>query len=62
MCNYLGLYPLIGWKRKEIVYILEGACHDCGTILDWAQRAGTGNIICVHNHVQLCSPFKKFIL
>ncbi|XP_065206995.1 putative glycerol kinase 5 isoform X2 [Planococcus citri] len=36
-----GFYPLVSWKYKgEKVYVLEGACHDCGTVINWAQSIG----------------------
>lgn len=38
---FTGFYPLISWKYKEEkVCVLEGACHDCGTVINWAQSIG----------------------
>lgn len=36
-----ALYPLVGWKfNNEIVYFLEGACNDTGSLIQWAMMAG----------------------
>ncbi|XP_044734966.1 putative glycerol kinase 5 isoform X2 [Chrysoperla carnea] len=34
-----GVYPLIGWKvGKELLYLVEGATNDTGTIIEWALK------------------------
>jgi hypothetical protein len=39
-----GLYPQIGWRVvDEVVFIMEGASHDTGSLINWAQQIG--NII-----------------
>ncbi|XP_030385400.1 putative glycerol kinase 5 isoform X2 [Scaptodrosophila lebanonensis] len=41
-----GLYPLVAWQLKQkknkcrTVYCIEGASHDCGTVISWAQSCG----------------------
>ncbi|PNF42202.1 putative glycerol kinase 5 [Cryptotermes secundus] len=36
-----GLYPQIGWRVvDEIVFIMEGASHDTGSLINWAQQIG----------------------
>ncbi|KAJ4449775.1 hypothetical protein ANN_01179 [Periplaneta americana] len=36
-----GLYPQVGWRfGKEIVYVMEGASHDTGSLINWAQQIG----------------------
>ncbi|XP_068975832.1 glycerol kinase 5 isoform X1 [Bombus flavifrons] len=36
-----GLYPVIGWQiGDELVYMIEGAWNDTGTIVEWAKNIG----------------------
>ncbi|KAK7861772.1 hypothetical protein R5R35_010789 [Gryllus longicercus] len=36
-----GLYPLVGWRvGGEVTYLVEGASHDTGTVVAWAQDVG----------------------
>lgn len=42
-----GLYPLVAWQyedrtdsKKELVYCMEGASNDTGTIIQWAINFG----------------------
>lgn len=42
-----GLYPLVAWqyvdqktKQSEVVYCMEGAANDTGTIIQWAINFG----------------------
>ncbi|XP_012258819.2 putative glycerol kinase 5 [Athalia rosae] len=36
-----GLYPLVGWRiGTEIVYVVEGASNDTGSLIDWAKSIG----------------------
>lgn len=36
-----GLYPLIGWKlNKKTVYLVEGACNDTGSLIQWLLKTG----------------------
>lgn len=48
-CNasIYGLYPLVAWKCKdketpngELVYCMEGAANDTGSIIQWAMNFG----------------------
>lgn len=48
-CNasIYGLYPLVAWKCKdkespnsELVYCMEGAANDTGSIIQWAINFG----------------------
>lgn len=58
-----GLYPQIGWRvADEIVFVMEGASHDTGSLINWAQQIG--NIIFTKLHYLLGSHkyFLKFIL
>ncbi|CAL7939610.1 unnamed protein product [Xylocopa violacea] len=39
-----GLYPLVGWRiNDELVYMVEGASNDTGTLIEWAQKIGLIN-------------------
>ena len=41
-----GLYPQVGWKiGDEVVYVMEGAANDTGTVLKWAEKIGNNNFI-----------------
>lgn len=34
-----GLYPLVAWQvRGKTVYMGEGACNDCGSLMEWLLR------------------------
>ncbi|KAJ9577720.1 hypothetical protein L9F63_005713 [Diploptera punctata] len=36
-----GLYPQVGWKMgDQTVYVMEGAAHDTGTLIKWAEHIG----------------------
>lgn len=42
-----GLYPLVAWKytdeksgKSELVYCMEGAANDTGSIIQWAMNFG----------------------
>lgn len=36
-----GLYPVVGWQiGDELVYMIEGAWNDTGTIVEWAKNIG----------------------
>ncbi|XP_015592528.1 putative glycerol kinase 5 [Cephus cinctus] len=36
-----GLYPLVGWRLgSELVYVVEGASNDTGTLIEWAKSLG----------------------
>ncbi|XP_021931415.1 putative glycerol kinase 5 isoform X2 [Zootermopsis nevadensis] len=36
-----GLYPQIGWRLgDEIVFVMEGASHDTGSLIKWAEQIG----------------------
>ncbi|XP_043277872.1 putative glycerol kinase 5 [Venturia canescens] len=36
-----GLYPLVAWKvGKELVYMVEGASNDTGTLIEWTKSLG----------------------
>ncbi|XP_076763083.1 glycerol kinase 5 [Xylocopa sonorina] len=36
-----GLYPLVGWRiNDELVYMVEGASNDTGTLIEWAKQIG----------------------
>lgn len=40
-----GLYPLVGYKiatydSTELVYLMEGASNDNGSIIEWAMHIG----------------------
>lgn len=46
-----GLYPLVAWRynerqgeKTELVYCMEGAANDTGSIIQWAMNFGTCNI------------------
>lgn len=33
-----GMYPLVAWQmQKKAIYCIEGASHDFGTVVTWAQ-------------------------
>lgn len=39
--SMLGCYPLVAWKIKnKVVYCVEGASHDTGTVVKWAENIG----------------------
>lgn len=39
--SMLGCYPLVAWKmNKDVVYCVEGATHDTGTVVKWAENIG----------------------
>lgn len=41
-CEYQGLYPLVAWKvGQELVYMVEGASNDTGTLIEWTKSLGT---------------------
>lgn len=41
-----GMYPLVAWQLKhtskqiDTIYCIEGAAHDFGTVVTWAQSCG----------------------
>ncbi|KOX80352.1 Putative glycerol kinase 5 [Melipona quadrifasciata] len=36
-----GMYPAIGWRiGEELVYMIEGAWNDTGSIVEWAKQIG----------------------
>ncbi|KAF3429544.1 hypothetical protein E2986_00709 [Frieseomelitta varia] len=36
-----GLYPLIAWRiGRELVYMIEGAWNDTGSLVEWAKKIG----------------------
>ncbi|EDW70094.2 glycerol kinase 5 [Drosophila virilis] len=41
-----GMYPLVAWqltrknKQRDTIYCIEGAAHDFGTVVTWAQSCG----------------------
>lgn len=42
-----GLYPLVAWNHRnrggtdqEVVYCMEGASNDTGSVIQWAMRLG----------------------
>ena len=38
---FSGLYPLVGWRiGSELVYIVEGASNDTGSLIEWAKFIG----------------------
>lgn len=38
---FAGLYPLAGWRiGKELVYVVEGASNDTGTLVEWVKALG----------------------
>ena len=46
-----GLYPQIGWRvGDEVVFVMEGASHDTGSLIKWAEQIG---IIIIHYHTEL---------
>lgn len=39
-----GLNPMVSWDIKgEVVYNLEAASNDTGSLIEWALNAGTTN-------------------
>lgn len=45
-----GLYPLVAWRynekqsdKTELVYCMEGAANDTGSIIQWAMNFGNSN-------------------
>ncbi|XP_012158062.1 putative glycerol kinase 5 [Ceratitis capitata] len=44
--SLMGMYPLVAWQFRDIqeraqtVYCVEGASHDMGTVIEWAQQCG----------------------
>ncbi|XP_033228077.1 putative glycerol kinase 5 isoform X2 [Belonocnema kinseyi] len=39
-----GLYPLVGWRLgSELVYVVEGASNDTGSLIEWAKFLGIIN-------------------
>lgn len=39
-----GLYPQVAWRIKnELVYMVEGASNDTGTLIEWAKELGIIN-------------------
>ena len=49
-----GLYPLIGWRvGDEVVFVMEGASHDTGSLIKWAEQIG---IIIIQYHTELPVP------
>lgn len=41
LASMLGCYPLVAWKmNKNAVYCVEGATHDTGTVIKWAENIG----------------------
>ena len=52
VCIFIsGLYPQIGWRLgDEVVYVMEGASHDTGSLIKWAEQIG---IIIIHCHTEL---------
>ena len=46
-----GLYPQIGWRvGDEVVFVMEGASHDTGSLIKWAEQIG---IIIIHYLTEL---------
>ena len=46
-----GLYPQIGWRvGDEVVFVMEGASHDTGSLIKWAEQIG---IIIIYCHTEL---------
>lgn len=70
-----GLYPLVAWKyagkqseNSELVYCMEGAANDTGSIIQWALNFGKlfsisltnqfdGKTKLIYFFYKLCPPF-----
>lgn len=58
-----GLYPLVAWKtngnssndKSEVVYCMEGAANDTGSIIQWAINFGMPDI----NLIKLPCKYNK---
>lgn len=54
-----GLYPLVAWDfsqisggPREIIYCMEGASNDTGSIIQWALNLGDRNLLNVNRYAK----------
>ena len=61
VCIFIsGLYPQIGWRvGDEVVFVMEGASHDTGSLVKWAEQIG---MIIIHCHTIALISYNSKVL